>query len=110
MTPRDDRSAEIFSALADPTRREVIKRLSRRGEASASALADEMPISRQAVAKHLDALEDAGLVASSRVGREQRYRLTPAPMAEAVTWIADVGAEWDDRLERLQKQFEKRGR
>ena len=47
---------------------------------------------------------------ASRVGREQRYRLTPAPMAEAVNWIADVGAEWDERLERLRKQFEKRGR
>jgi DNA-binding transcriptional ArsR family regulator len=53
------------------------------------------------VAKHLAALDRAGLVTSSRAGRETRYRLTPAPMGEAMAWMASVGAEWDERLARL---------
>jgi DNA-binding transcriptional ArsR family regulator len=109
MTSRD-RSAEVFSALADPTRREVVLRLSRDGATTASRLADALPVTRQAIAKHLAALEEAGLVASERVGREQRFRLTPGPMAEAVTWMTSVGAEWDERLSRLRASFERGGR
>jgi DNA-binding transcriptional ArsR family regulator len=104
---RNDPDA-VFSALADPTRREVILRLSADGAATASALAEEIPVTRQAIAKHLAALEDAGLVASERVGRENRYRLTPGPMAEAMTWMASVGAEWDERLSRLSRLMERR--
>ena len=106
MTSRD-RSAEVFAALADPTRREVIARLSEGGASTASRLAEDIPVTRQAIAKHLAALEEAGLVASERVGRENRYRLTPAPMAEAVTWLASVGAEWDERLERLRSLIDR---
>jgi DNA-binding transcriptional ArsR family regulator len=108
MSPRD-RSPEVFAALADPTRREVITRLSQDGASTASRLAEEIPVTRQAIAKHLAALEEAGLVASERIGRENRYRLTPAPMAEAVSWLTAVGAEWDERLERLRTLME-RGR
>ena len=106
MSPAD-RSAEVFAALADPTRREVIARLSAGGASTASRLAEEIPVTRQAIAKHLAALEDAGLVASERVGRENRYRLTPAPMAEAVSWLTSVGAEWDERLDRLRSLLER---
>lgn len=105
---RPDRTAEVFAALADPTRRDVIRMLSREGETTASRLAEDLPVSRQAIAKHLEALEDAGLVASERVGREHRYRLTPAPMAEAVSWMASVGSEWDERLRRLRTHLENR--
>ena len=93
----------VFAALADPTRRAVIGRLARE-PASASRLAGELPISRQAVAKHLAALDRAGLVATRREGRETRYTLTPAPMGEAMAWMAGVGAQWDERLARLARR------
>jgi DNA-binding transcriptional ArsR family regulator len=95
----------VFEALGDPTRREVMRRLAQRGPASATQLAAELPVSRQAVAKHLAALEDAGLVEGEREGREKRFRLTPAPLSEAAEWMADVGAEWDQRLRRLRRRL-----
>jgi DNA-binding transcriptional ArsR family regulator len=95
----------VFEALGDPTRREVMRRLAQGGPASATQLAAELPVSRQAVAKHLAALEDAGLVEGEREGRERRFRLTPAPLSEAADWMADVGAEWDQRLRRLRRRL-----
>ena len=71
---------------------------------SASALAGELPVSRQAVAKHLAALDRAGLVEARREGRELRYALDPEPMGEAMAWMASVGAQWDDRLARLARR------
>jgi DNA-binding transcriptional ArsR family regulator len=97
-----DRSEAVFSALADPTRRRLMARLSEQGPATASDLARELPISRQAVAKHFAALEEAGLVTGERVGREHRYRLTPAPLTDAMSWMTSVGAQWDERLSRLR--------
>ena len=93
----------VFAALADPTRRAVIGRLAQE-PASASRLAGELPVSRQAVAKHLAALDRAGLVAARREGRETRYTLDPAPMGEAMAWMASVGAQWDERLARLARR------
>ena len=61
-------------------------------------------MSRQAIAKHLAALDRAGLVAARREGRETRYRLTPEPMGEAMAWMAGVGARWDERLARLARR------
>ena len=92
----------VFGALADPTRRHVVRVLSRESTATASALAAQLPISRQAVAKHLSALASAGLVSATREGRETRYRLTPAPLGEAIDWMATAGARWDERLARLR--------
>ncbi|HYZ01085.1 MAG TPA: metalloregulator ArsR/SmtB family transcription factor, partial [Candidatus Binatia bacterium] len=77
MTDGDRRVEGVFSALADPTRRRVIAHLSARGPGSATEIAEDLPVTRQAVAKHLAALEEAGLVESERRGRERRYRLTP---------------------------------
>jgi DNA-binding transcriptional ArsR family regulator len=91
----------VFSALADPTRRAVLRAVAGRGTATATELTSEIDVTRQAVAKHLRILEDAGLVAPERSGREQRYRVTPAPFTDALAWMADVGAAWDARLERL---------
>lgn len=82
-------------------------RVSQEGPLTATDLASRLPVSRQAVAKHLAALEEAGLVSGEKVGREHRYRATPAPMAEAVGWISQVGAEWDERLRRLRRQLER---
>lgn len=101
MKRKDERVGAIFSALSDATRRELIARLGE-GSKTPTELAEDLPISRQAVSKHLQALGEAGLVASEREGRETRYRLTPAPMADAVSWMASTGAEWDARLARLK--------
>jgi len=100
-----DSAGPVFSALSDPTRREVVQRLSEHGPLSATALAAELPISRQAVSKHLAALADAGLVHAERVGREMRYSLTVTPVHGAVSWLADIGAEWDERLAALQEHL-----
>ena len=91
-----DPLGQVFGALADPTRRQVIGYLSERGTATATELTGELPMTRQAVAKHLATLADAGLVESQRQGRETRYRLTEA------------GAEWDDRLGALVRHLQRR--
>ncbi len=91
----------VFAALADPTRRSVVRSLAREPALTASGLAGELPISRQAVTKHLAALRRAGLVEPRREGRETRYSLTPEPLGEAMAWMAAVGARWDERLARL---------
>ncbi len=101
-----DRVGPVFSALADPSRRFVVETLAERGSATATELAGELPVTRQAVAKHLSALLEAGLVTPSRSGRETRYRLTPEPLSEAVTWIERVGAQWDERLAALRTHLE----
>ena len=105
-----DPAGPVFSALSDPTRRRVVQRLSEQGPLSATALAADLPISRQAVSKHLAALEDAGLVEAERVGREMRYSLTVQPVHQAVSWLADIGAEWDERLAALQTHLARRRR
>ena len=99
--------SDVFDALGDPTRRHIVESLSQR-EASATQLAAELPVTRQAVAKHLTALRDAGLVDSRRSGRETLYRLEGAALDEAVEWIARVGGEWDARLERLRGYLQSR--
>jgi DNA-binding transcriptional ArsR family regulator len=103
-----DRADAVFSALADATRRDVVGRLAERGALTATEIAAELPVSRQAVAKHLAALADAGLVAATREGREVRYRFTPGPMAEAVGWMAEIGSEWDARLDALKRHLARR--
>jgi len=92
---------DVFDALADPNRRYVLEALAQRDTATATELAAEMPVTRQAVAKHLAALNEAGLVESRREGRETRYELTPGPLGAAMDWMAGVGAQWDSRLARL---------
>jgi DNA-binding transcriptional ArsR family regulator len=94
--------SDVFAALGDPTRREVLELIAR-GSTTATAIAAELPVTRQAVAKHLAILEDAGLVAGTRAGRERRFSPTPAPMGEAIAWMASVGAQWDERLDALRR-------
>ena len=95
----------MFTALADGTRRQVLRCLAEDGPATATQLAGRLPVTRQAVAKHLSALDDAGLVAVERCGREARYRLTPLPFTDAMSWMAAVGSEWDDRLAALRRHL-----
>jgi DNA-binding transcriptional ArsR family regulator len=102
---KDELIGAVFSALGDATRRQVIEVLANEGEMTATELAAEIPVTRQAIAKHLSTLSEAGLVASEAHGREVRYRLTPAPMRQAVAWMAETGAEWDERLARLRARF-----
>ncbi len=99
--------SEVFDALGDPTRRHIVESLSR-GEASATQLAAHLPVTRQAVSKHLTALREAGLVESRRQGRETLYSVNSGPLDVAAAWIVRVGGEWDDRLERLRKLVEPR--
>ncbi len=99
---RPDRTDAVFSALADPTRRQVIRALSEQGPSTATGLATNLPVTRQAVTKHLSALADAGLVTSTRRGREKLYQISPRPLTDAVSWMADLGARWDDRLAALR--------
>ncbi len=75
---------------------------------TASGLASQLPITRQAVSKHLSALRGADLVSASRIGRETHYKLRPQPLDEAAHWIQMVSAEWDDRLEALRRSLERR--
>ena len=107
MTPPPDRTDAVFGALADPTRRQLLSAIASR-PATATELAGELPISRQAVFKHLAALCDAGLLARQRAGREVRYSVTPAPLTEAVSWMAQVGEQWDERLAALARTFGRR--
>ena len=104
MTPESD----VFAALADPTRRTVLEEVATRGTATATELAIPLGITRQAVAKHLSVLADAGLVDGRRAGRETRYTPTPAPMGEAISWMAEVGGRWDTRLAALERQVARR--
>jgi DNA-binding transcriptional ArsR family regulator len=97
-------STDVFGALADPTRRQLLSSIAR-NPATATELAGALPISRQAVVKHLGALTDAGLLERQRAGREVRYRVTPEPLSDAVSWMAHVGAQWDDRLAALERAF-----
>jgi DNA-binding transcriptional ArsR family regulator len=95
-----DPAGAVFDALADPMRRRLLQTIAG-SPATATELAGALPISRQAVSKHLRALSQAGLLERERSGRDVRYRMTPAPLSEAVSWMADVGGQWDERLARL---------
>ena len=99
----------VFSAVAAGRRWGVVELRAARGRAPATELAASMPVTRQAVAKHLASLDEAGLVLRTRRGREARYQLTPEPLAEAVSWIERVGATWDDRLAALERHLGERG-
>jgi DNA-binding transcriptional ArsR family regulator len=95
-----DSAGAVFGALADPTRRQLLSAIAIQ-PATATELAIELPISRQAVVRHLSALSEAGLLERERSGRDVRYRVTPAPLNDAVSWMADVGGQWDRRLAAL---------
>jgi DNA-binding transcriptional ArsR family regulator len=89
-----------FHALADPSRRSIVVRLSR-GPASVSELAEPLAMSLPAVVQHIDVLQKSGLVRSEKVGRVRTCRLEPAPMRSVERWIAQHRATWENRLDRL---------
>lgn len=99
----------VLGALADPTRRAIVEALLRDGVTSVPVLTEAFPITRQALAKHLATLGDAGLVerAEGAGGREVRYRLRPGGLHPTASWLAAADAAWDDRLARLKRAVEK---
>ena len=99
-----DESADVvFAALADPTRRRVLRLVAERGPTSATLLEHELPVTRQAIVKHLAVLHRAGLVSGQRAGQEVRYELVPGPLDEVSDWIGEIGTRWDQRLARLRQ-------
>jgi DNA-binding transcriptional ArsR family regulator len=93
----------VLAALADPMRRQILDVLAARGAASASALAGELPVSRQAIVKHLGVLERAGLVENRRSGREVQFAVCPEPLSSTASWMARLAADWDTRLAAIKR-------
>jgi DNA-binding transcriptional ArsR family regulator len=106
----DDVDDELWAAVADPTRRRLLDALLAHGEATATTLAGELPVTRQAIAKHLAVLERAALVDSRRVGREVRYTVRPERLDVATERLARVAAEWDGRLTAIKRLAESAAR
>jgi DNA-binding transcriptional ArsR family regulator len=94
---------EVWSAIGDPTRRRMLDILLASGEGTATSLSEHLPVSRQAVAKHLAVLDRVGLVRGTPVGRERRYQVDEAQLARAVAQLAAVRSSWDDRLRRIRE-------
>ena len=103
MRRREDDTDALWAAVADPTRRRLLDVLLSKGEATATTLAGELPVTRQAVAKHLAVLDRAGLVEGRRRGRELRYAVQPERLDAASHWMAQVAAEWDERLMAIKR-------
>ena len=99
-------SEAVFAALADPTRWRVLTLLAERGQATATALAGELPVSRVAVVKHLTVLDRAGLVESRRAGREVLYTVRPERLDAAARWMTAIAAQWDARLAAIKRLAE----
>jgi DNA-binding transcriptional ArsR family regulator len=107
----DGRASDpLWGAIGDPTRRRILDVLLAEGEATATELAQRVPVSRQAVAKHLDVLDRAGLVSRRRVGREVRYAVEPDRLDVASRSMAQQADEWDERLSRIKRIAERLGR
>ena len=100
------KDAPIFAALADPMRRDLLTNLAENSPRTATQLAEDYPITRQGILKHLQILEEAGLVAAYQQGREKRYTLRPDPLGEIEEWIRDITTKWDERLLRLKTMLE----
>jgi DNA-binding transcriptional ArsR family regulator len=101
-------SDAVFAALADPTRRSILRAVAERGPVTATTLSDGLPISRQAVAKHLSLLRRAGLVVADRAGRETQFVAVGVPLEDLAAWADETGRRWDDRLTRLRERLSDR--
>ncbi|HKW58966.1 MAG TPA: metalloregulator ArsR/SmtB family transcription factor [Candidatus Dormibacteraeota bacterium] len=101
---------DLLEAVADSSRRMVLDLLLTRGETTPTALAEELPFTRQAVAKHLAILDRVGLVEGTRRGREVRYAVKPEHVDRAAKAMARVAARWDARLDRIKKMAEREAR
>jgi len=106
VTIREATVESVFAALADSTRRELLEALAARGQATATMLAAELPVSRQAVVKHLAVLDSAGLVLRRRAGREVRYAVRSQRVDATARWMAALAADWDRRLAAIKQAAE----
>ena len=97
---------ELWSAIGDPTRRRMVDLLLVDGQGTATTLGQQLPVTRQAVAKHLGVLDRVGLVRATREGREKRYVIDEAQLARAVAQLESVGTAWDARMQRIKKVAE----
>ena len=97
---------QVFVALSDPTRREMLEWLAGNGQTSASAMARELPVSRQAIARHLRILDQAGLVTAEKQGRERRFRVEPRALLVTARWMERAAERWDERLSRIKAAAE----
>lgn len=97
---------DVYSAVADPTRRELIRMLSEANELPLKDLTAAFPMGRTAISKHLTVLKEAGLVSERKVGRETRYSLTPGPLQEIQDWVSYYERFWDVRLAQLKSLLE----
>lgn len=109
MNATDDRLDETFAALANVTRRAILARLAQ-GEATVNELAAPFDMQLPAISKHIKVLEQAGLVVRSRRAQFRPCRLAPERLAEVATWADQYRVIWDDRLDRLDRQLERRRR
>jgi DNA-binding transcriptional ArsR family regulator len=107
-SPTDDDVDAVFAALADGTRRTVLRTVVTDGPITATVIADELPVSRQAIAKHLQVLQSAGLVHAERAGRESRYEASTGALRAAVDWIEATDAAWSRRLGDLGREVARR--
>jgi len=98
---------DVWSAIGDPTRRRMIDLLLVDGQGTATSLSGQLPVTRQAVAKHLAVLDRVGLVHGATTGRERRYRVDDAQLARAAAQLASVGSAWDGRLRRIARIAER---
>jgi DNA-binding transcriptional ArsR family regulator len=110
MRRSDDDADELWAAVADPTRRRLLDVLLAHGNATATTLARELPVTRQAVAKHLAVLDRTGLVQGARQGREVRYAVRPERLDTAARSLARVAAQWDQRLLAIKRIAESAAR
>ncbi len=94
---------ELWSAIGDPTRRRMLDLLLADGGGTATSLSDQLPVTRQAVAKHLAVLDRVGLVHATSSGRERRYTVDESQLARAVAQLASVSDTWDGRLQRIKR-------
>ncbi len=94
---------QVFEAIADPTRRQILGYIQESGPLSVNEVAEPFSISRQAVTKHLDVLSRAGLVHVERSGRHRLHHVDPAPLRAVAEWLEPYSAAWDERLARLEK-------
>jgi DNA-binding transcriptional ArsR family regulator len=94
---------DLWSAVGDPTRRRMLDLLLAEGGGTATSLSERLPVTRQAVAKHLGVLDRVGLVHATPAGRERRYRVDEAQLARAVAQLSSVGVAWDARLCRIKR-------
>jgi DNA-binding transcriptional ArsR family regulator len=94
---------DLWSAIGDPTRRRLLDLLLDAGPGTATSLSEHLPVTRQAVAKHLGVLDRVGLVHVAPAGREMRYQVDDTQLARAAAQLADVGQTWDRRLQRIKR-------